>query len=163
MSYWAVFRVRAGRLRLAESGLKALGFVVYAPRWSEVRVHHGKRHKHTRQMLGSYVFISVTEEWRAVRKLPSVIGYIRGASTAGPVPVPDAVIEALRARERDGPPARSGDRLAVGDPVRVVGGPFAERLGTCAAVGQNDVVVLISVFGAEREIRIRRAAVRRLC
>ena len=81
--------------------------------------------------------------------------------------------------------------VPVGSVVMIVEGPFSERIGTCTAINATgaahysglsrrsrrsrrwrlepmiaeakDVTVLLSLFGAEREIRFRRASVRVVC
>jgi hypothetical protein len=71
--------------------------------------------------------------------------------------VPDARIDDIRRRERDG--AVELRRLRVGARVRIRGGPFRDHLGLCTAMtGRERVLVLLNVLGARRQVRRRAFA-----
>ena len=63
--------------------------------------------------------------------------------------MPDARIDDIRRRERDG--AVELRRLRVGARVRILGGPFRDHLGLCTGMtGRERVLILINVLGAQR-------------
>ena len=73
------------------------------------------------------------------------------------------VIDALRARERDGAidlPANDKRRKVprIGDQLRVVSGPFVGHSGLCTQVSRQQVGVLLLMFKAQRQVRLRRDA-----
>ena len=72
--------------------------------------------------------------------------------------------DALRARERDGaidlPNEKRGRKNPrIGDRLRVVSGPFVGFSGLCAEVSRQQVGVLLLMFKAQRQVRLRRDAV----
>jgi transcription antitermination factor NusG len=88
-----------------------------------------------------------------------VIRVIRGDDE--PVHVPDEVIDATRRRERDGaielPNAKRGRR----NPrirVQIVSGPFTAQSGLCTEISRQQVGVLLLMFKAHRQVRLRRDA-----
>jgi transcription antitermination factor NusG len=81
-----------------------------------------------------------------------------------PVHVPDKVLDALRARERDGaidlPNEKRGRKNPrIGDRVRIISGPFAGHSGLCTQVSRLQIGVLLLMFKAQRQVRLRREAV----
>jgi transcription antitermination factor NusG len=81
-----------------------------------------------------------------------------------PVHVPDEVIDALRARERDGaidlPNEKRGRKNPrIGDRVKIVCGPFVGQSGLCTQVSRQLIGVLLLMFKAQRQVRLRRDAV----
>ena len=81
-----------------------------------------------------------------------------------PVHVPDEVIDALRARERDGaidlPNAKRGRKNPrIGDRLRIVSGPFVGHSGLCTQVSRQQIGVPLLMFKAQRQVRLRRDAV----
>ena len=94
---------------------------------------------------------------------PGVIRLVRIGSDE-PVHVPDAVIDALRARERDGaidlPNEKRGRRNPrIGDRVRSVSGPFVGHSGLCTEVSRQQVGVLLLMLGAQRQVQLSHNAV----
>jgi transcription antitermination factor NusG len=74
-----------------------------------------------------YCFVFIELQWHAARWSPGRLGLIMAGDA--PVRVSDAVIAELRGRERDGLielPKAPG--LKPGDHVRIIAGPFSERL-----------------------------------
>jgi transcription antitermination factor NusG len=80
------------------------------------------------------------------------------------VHVPDAVIDTMRARERDGaidlPNTKRGRKNPrIGDRLRIVSGPFVGHSGLCTQVSRQQVGVLLLMFKAQRQVRLMRDAV----
>lgn len=93
-----------------------------------------------------------------------MVGPVRDGGPQGdPAKVPDEVIDALRARERDGaidpPQMRNGPRAPrPGDKVRIRDGPFVGHTGLVARAGRR-IAVILFVLNAQREVELRRSAV----
>ena len=102
-------------------------------------------------------------QWRGAHLCPGVARVVRiGADE--PVHVSDKVIEALRARERDGaidlPNEKRGRKNPrVGDRVRIVSGPFVGHSGLCTQVSRQQIGVLLLMFKAQRQVQLHRDAV----
>jgi transcription antitermination factor NusG len=89
-----------------------------------------------------------------------VIKIVKAAGSEGAAIVADEVIEAMRARERDGAfdPSRSTRRrIEVGDSVRLIS-PFDGKTGLVTAISRSKVKVLLLIFGAARSIQVGRDA-----
>jgi transcription antitermination factor NusG len=80
-----------------------------------------------------------------------------------PAHVPDEVIDAIRRRERDGAidlPTKYGRRNPrIGDRLRIASGPFVGQSGLCTQVSRKQVGVLLLMFKAQLQVRLRRDAV----
>jgi transcription antitermination factor NusG len=89
-------------------------------------------------------------------------GVVRIVLNGGvPAKVPDAVIAALRKRERNGlvelpkPPG-----LRAGDQVRVTRGPFTAHLGLFQGMKPRErVEVLLTLLGSQQRVLLPRGAV----
>jgi transcription antitermination factor NusG len=57
-------------------------------------------------------------------------------------------------RSRRGP-----KRAGIGDRVQIVSGPFAGQSGLCTQVSRQQADVLLLMFKAQRQVRLRRDAV----
>ena len=159
MPYWATLRTKSSCEERAEKCLKALGFEVYCPRVAVQRIRsRGRRVKVMRPMFACYVFLLVTGEWHRAVIPPSVLDIVR-SDGATPGAVPDAAMAEIRRREAEAFVKSEPPQLKAGAVVRIREGPLDDRLGLCTSVRGSQVVVLLSMFGAERKVRFNRTAV----
>jgi transcriptional antiterminator RfaH len=147
MPYWAAARLQPHREALALHLLHLNGFMTYFPRLRERRVKHGRWFDYTPPLFPGYAFVSIELQWHRVRWGVGVIGLIMDGLQ--PAHVPDAVIEEIKGRERNGfvalpkPPG-----LQPGDHVRITNGLLKGRLGLYAGMRpQARVEVLLAVLG----------------
>jgi transcription antitermination factor NusG len=80
------------------------------------------------------------------------------------VHVPNEVIDATRGRKGGGaidlPNEKRGRRNPrIGDRVQIISGPFVSHSGLCTQILRHQVGVLLLVFKAQRQVRLRRDAV----
>ena len=148
--FWAAAQLQPQRDGLALHCLRQAGFETYAPRLRERRTVSGRRVIRTPLLFPNYAFILVQSGWWAARWSA---GVARIVLTGGvPAAVPDSVIAALKARERNGLvelPRRP--RFKCGDPVRVLHGPFIGQVGLYAGMRPHErCEVLLSLLGASR-------------
>jgi transcription antitermination factor NusG len=164
MAYWVATQLQPRRERVAEHFLRLFGFEVYLPRVRRYQIRWHRRIETLRPYFPGYGFTRIELQWHSIKQVPGVIRVVQiGADE--PARVPDEVIDALRARERDGaidpPEEKSSRRLPkVGDRLQVVHGPFAGHSGLCAAVSGRRVDVLLLIFKTARRVEIERSAVR---
>jgi transcription antitermination factor NusG len=159
MAYWAAARLHRERL-----GLHCLehiaGFEVYAPRICSHRVVNGRRITFTPLLFPPYVFVWIELQWHAAAYAPGVASLVRNGD-GGPAHVPPALIDALRARERNGLivlPKPRGPR--VGSRVKVTIGPFAGQLGIYAGMKPHQrVEVLLTLLGGQQRVSLSREAI----
>jgi transcription antitermination factor NusG len=160
--YWATVQCQPHRERVAEHFLRMFGFEVYLPRIRRQQIRYRRPVEFLVPLFPSYCFARIELQWHDIKQAPGVIRVVRAGSDE-PARIPDQIIAAIRSRERDGaldPPASKSKRaLRIGDRVQVVTGPFAGRFGVCAQVARQDVVVLLFVFGAQRQLRLKYGAI----
>jgi transcriptional antiterminator RfaH len=128
---------------------QAAGFEIYAPR---IRAPRTARCQDPRPLFPGYAFVLIVLQWHAVKRTPGVVRLVTNGGT--PAKVPDAVIEDLRRRERNGlvqlPEPR---RFRAGDRVRVTHGPLLGLEGLVAGKRASDrVEVLLSLLGRARAV-----------
>ncbi len=71
----------------------------------------------------------------------------------------------LRKRERDGaidlPNEKRGRKNPrIGDRAQIVSGPFIGQSGLCTQMSRQQVGVLLLMFKAQRQVRLRRDAIK---
>jgi transcriptional antiterminator RfaH len=146
VSYW-VARTEHNHAALALHCLALRNFETYYPLTSEKRVQRGRHVTVKVPLFINYVFIKAGLQWSDARWCIGVTDLIMG--NGGPAQVADAVVNEIRARERNGivqlpqrPPPRRGD------PVRVWRGLFAGQLGLFQGMrGSERVIVLLQALG----------------
>ena len=148
MRWYAVMTRPAAEAKAAEN-LRRQGYATYLPRHRRWVRHARRRELVWRPLFPGYLFVGIDRAvmgWRPVRSTIGVAGIVCGGDE--PVPVADAIIALLRARERDGAfDERSPVQgLKAGDEVRLSDGPLADLVGRIAAAAANDRVVILFEF-----------------
>jgi transcriptional antiterminator RfaH len=146
-SFWCAARLMSRREALATHCLALAGYEVYLPRLRERRVIRGRKVELRPPLFPGYAFVLIVLQWHRARWAPGVASLILAGD--GPARVPDDVIAELHARERDGlielakPP-----RFRRGDRVRIISGPFRERLALYQGQTAHErVAVLLQLLG----------------
>jgi transcription antitermination factor NusG len=103
-----------------------------------------------------YCFVWIELQWTAACRCIGVVGLIMGTGQQ-PAKVTDSIIDGLRAREKNGfvvlPPKPT---FRPGDPVRVIHGPLAGRLGLYEGMrARQRVEVLLGLL----RVNVPRAAI----
>lgn len=155
MKRWFAVQTHPRSEESALAHLKRQGFQAYLPRiWKERR--HARRIERVRAPLfPRYLFVNLdlgSARWRAIN---STIGVCALVSLGeAPTPVPDAVLDSIRAREgEDGIVAIRSTLYAPGTRVTVAEGPFQDLTGLFeAATDDNRVLVLLTLM--QREVRV---------
>jgi transcriptional antiterminator RfaH len=157
-SFWCA-RLMPRREALALHCLALAGFETYCPRLRAQRVSHGRRIEVRPLLFPGYCFVWIELQWHAARWAPGTLGLIMNG--AGPARVPEAVIAELRDREVDGlielpkPP-----RLKPGDRVRIISGPFRERLALYEGQTAHErVAVLLQLLGGQHRTELPADAI----
>lgn len=160
MNRWYVVYTHAGAEAKALENLRRQGYTVYLPRYRKRRRHARRVEEVWRPLFPRYLFVAadpVGERWRPVLSTLGVCGLVR--SGEAPAEVPPGVVEAIKTGEADGTfdaMAHSG-RLADGDAVRILDGPFAELIGRfCGLADGERVIVLLDLLG--RQVRAKLPA-----
>ena len=154
--YWYVVHTQPHCEERALGHLLRQGFSAYLPRHLRQRRHARKTEIVARPLFPRYLFVNVDrarERWRPILSTVGVTSLVMLGEE--PAPVPDTVIDEIRAREgRDGfvqlgLPAGVGP----GSRVRILDGLFADNIGEVERIAdERRVAILLSLLG--REVRV---------
>jgi transcriptional antiterminator RfaH len=153
MSYWTAAQLQPRRERLALHMLAQENFAVYAPRLRERRTIRGRREDSEAPLFPGYAFVLFTLQWHAARWYPGVTRLVMDGLQ--PAKVPDAVIEEIRGRERNGAVELPKRMLKRGDRIRILAGPFKGHLAIYAGMsGPERVAVLLQILGGPQRVTL---------
>jgi len=158
--YWCCAQIEPRRDRLASHCLGLAGYEIYQPLLREQRRSHGRKITVTPPLFPGYLFVWVVRGWWDARWSPGVVRLIMDGLL--PARVPDAVIDEIRSRERNGlvelPKLHGG--FKPGMRVRVVSGPLSEQIGMLAALRPHErVLVLLQLLGGQQRVELARGTV----
>ncbi len=140
-------------------------FNVLVPKEKKIRIKNGKRKTVEEKIYPGYVLVEmiVTDaSWYVVRNTPNVTGFI-GAGTV-PIPVSSEEIKELQQRMVGAGESKYKIEFSVGDPVKIVDGPFKDFDGKVSAIDEErgKVKVLISMFGRETAVELDSLQIKKL-
>lgn len=157
MKRWYVARTHPQGEAKAVSNLLRQGFLAYLPRYLKRRRHARRVDMVAAPLFPRYLFINfdvTAARWRAISSTIGIDRLICAEDT--PMPVPDGVIEDIKAREgEDGyVPVGCGAGFARGEPVQILSGALSDHVGLfdCPSDEQR-VFVLLNLLG--RQVRVR--------
>jgi transcriptional antiterminator RfaH len=142
MPYW-VAQTEPNREAAAVHFLKLNSYEPYLP-----QIREGRRG--VRPLFPSYCFLVAVTAWYRARWCPGIVRLI-GLEGHEPAVIPDAIIDDIKRRERDGlvvlakpkPP-----QLKRGDEVRITAGLFVGQLAVYEGMRAHErVAVLLAVLG----------------
>jgi len=142
--------------RIESMGMHAKIFRVVVPTEEEVEIRDGKKRSSRKRVFPGYILVQMIldeESWYVVRNTPGVTGFV-GSGTA-PIPLrEDEVDKILKRMEEETPRIRVNFR--IGEPVRIVEGPFADFVGVVDEIfaERGKVRVLVSFFGRETPVEM---------
>jgi transcriptional antiterminator RfaH len=149
VAYWTAAQLEPNRERIALHLLTQERFTVYAPKLRVRRTVRGRREDSEVPLFPNYLFIQIELQWYRARWCPGVVRLLMNGIV--PAKVPDAVIEEIRGRERNGAVELPKRRLKPGDPVRLLAGPFRGHLAIYAGMsGLERVTVLLQILGGQQ-------------
>ena len=140
-------------------------FSVLVPKEKKIRIKNGKRKTVEEKIYPGYVLVEmiVTDaSWYVVRNTPNVTGFI-GAGTV-PIPVSSEEIKELQKRMVGASESKYKIEFSIGDPVKIVDGPFKDFDGKVSAIDEDrgKVKVLISMFGRETAVELDSLQIKKL-
>jgi hypothetical protein len=144
MAYWAVTQLQPHRERVAEHFLGQFGFEVHLPRVPPYLVRWPRRIEYQTPYSPGYCFTRIELQWHSVRECSGVIRLVKIGSDE-PVHVPGAI---------DLPNEKRGwKNPRVGDRVQIIS---VGHSGLCTQVSRQQIGVLLLMFKAQRQARLRR-------
>jgi transcriptional antiterminator RfaH len=155
--YWACAQLVPQRERLALHTLALAGYTTYLPRLRQHRMSYGRRIETSPALFPGYAFVFIELQWHTARWAPGVARIVLDG--AAPARVPDSVIAEIRSREVKGA-VELPSRLRRGDPVRILHGPFRERLAIYDGMnGHERIAVLLALLGSQHRVTLPRGDV----
>ena len=146
--------------RISSMQLQERIFRVVVPTEDVIEIKNGQRRTVTRKVYPGYVLVDMVLDevtWHAVRNTPGVTGFVGGFG-AEPVPVPESELRYILRAPAAGAEAKPKAKIEykIGQPVKVISGPFSEFTGTVSEINQdrNKVTVLVSFFGRETPVQL---------
>jgi transcription antitermination factor NusG len=145
--YWTVAQLQPHHERLAAHCLGLAGFTYYMPRIQPPRKHGSRQAPAPQLLFPGYCFVHIELQWSRAHWCPGILRLLMDG--IAPAHVPDVLVAAIRARERNGfvilPRAL---RLKPGDHVRVAAGLLEGQLGVLVGLhGRGRVEVLLRTLG----------------
>jgi transcription termination/antitermination protein NusG len=146
--------------RIISMQLQERIFRVVVPTEDVIEIKNGQRRTVTRKVYPGYVLVDMVLDevtWHAVRNTPGVTGFVGGMGTE-PVPVPESELRYILRAPAAGAESKPKPKIEykVGQPVKVISGPFSEFIGTVSEINEerNKVTVLVSFFGRETPVQL---------
>ena len=154
--HWYVVQSQPNAEAKAVVHLNRQGFTTYLPRYLKRRRHARRVETIPASLFPRYLFVGIdlnAQRWRSVFSTIGVSRLVCNGET--PTPVPNGIIDALKARE-DGSGFIQLDQRAKfrpGDKIRVLDGAFADCLGLYERMKDSDrVAILLDLLG--RKVRV---------
>ncbi|MCD6410514.1 transcription termination/antitermination protein NusG [bacterium] len=150
--------------RIESLGMEDKIFNVIVPKEKKIKIKNGKRQVVEEKIYPGYVLVEmiVTDDsWYVVRNTPNVTGFV-GAGTT-PVPIADKEIEELKKRMGQEEP-KFKINFKVGDPVRIIDGPFKDYEGKVSDIDeeQGKVKVNINLFGRDTPVELDSLQIKKI-
>ena len=131
-------------------------FKVFLPRRRKTRRHARKLDTVLAPLFPGYLFVQLDltrEPWRAVNGTFGVAGLVMQGKF--PAPLPSDVIASLLQNCSDDGIFTLKQNLIPGQPIRVLGGPFADFLGEMERLdGPSRVRVLLNILGRSTSVTV---------
>jgi len=156
--------VRNLKQRIESLDIQDKIFNVLVPKEKKIKIKNGKRRVIEEKIYPGYVLVEmiVTDDsWYVVRNTPRVTGFI-GSGTM-PIPVSEEEIKELQKR-MGGTESKYKIEFSVGDPIKIIDGPFKDFDGKVSEVDEErgKVKVLISMFGRETAVELDSLQIKKL-
>jgi transcription antitermination factor NusG len=138
--------------------LAAQGFHTFLPRYRKTVRHARKLMTVNAPFFNRYLFVALDlsrDRWRSIYGTFGVTSLISDGTS--PIPVPKGIIESLINISDANGFIKLGDGLRVGEPVRVLTGPFADLIGELVRLdGTRRAQVLLQLLGSVVPVSIDR-------
>jgi len=156
---WYAVRTQPRAEDRAQLNLKKQGFEVFTPRVARSVRHARRQEWRLSPLFPGYTFIRIDasrQRWRPVDSTFGVANILKVGNAPAPLPV--GLVEQLKAlADENGEVTGLVEAIAVGDRVRVIGGPFDNWIGDVLALPEKDRILLL-ISMATRDVRVNIAS-----
>lgn len=152
------------RQRIESMDMQDKIYNVLVPTEKKIKIKNGKRKVVTEKIFPGYVLVEMVvtdDSWYVVRNTPNVTGFVGSGTT--PTPISEEEVKELQRRMGIEKPTMKVD-FSMGDPIRIVDGPFKDMEGKIAEVDEvrGKVKVLVSMFGRETPVELDPLQIKKL-
>jgi transcriptional antiterminator RfaH len=158
MKRWYAAQTQPRKERLAIEHLERQSYATHCPFVRRMTRRAGRSIAVLEPLFPGYVFVGIDCDRQRWLSINSTIGVSRLVSFSNrPSPLPAGFVEQLRGlADADGQVCFE-ERLAAGDTVRIVGGPFDSLCGTLATSdARQRVTVLLQLLAGETRVSLPR-------
>ena len=154
--HWYVVHTHPQHEARADLNLRRQGFTTYLPRYLRNRRHARRTEVVVRPLFPRYLFVALDlarDRWRSIHSTFGVTHLV--VAGEAPLPVPDGIVDAIRAREDHHGYVALGlpGWVGPGSRVRLIDGIFADAKGILERIADaRRVAVLLELLG--REVRV---------
>ena len=156
---WYAVRSQPACEMRACAQLENQAFRTFLPRGLKTIRHARKFKTVTAPFFPQYLFVALDitrQRWRSINGTRGVANIVMQGDL--PHPVPHGVVETLLDMTDSRGIMQFGEKFRVGDRVRVMAGPFSERIAICERLDDHDRVrVLLDIMGSQIPVQISRS------
>lgn len=159
---WYVVSTQPQKEHRAHQHLLQQGFAVYLPQLRKRRSHARRIDWVRAPLFPRYLFVGFDAEVTRWRAIQSTFGVSHLVCSGGlPLPVPDGIVESIRARETAGGLIEIKPTFHKAQPVIIGEGPFLDQIGLFEHMNDDDrVTILLGLLGREVRVSVPMHAVR---
>lgn len=162
MRNWYVVNTHPHQEERAEINLRRQGYQAWMPRLLRERRHARRIDVTSVPLFPGYLFVNLDHQMQPWRAIDSTFG-VRRILCHGerPRPVEQGFVEALKeTTDENGVVALAAEEFKIGQPLRLLTGPFADRIGTLLRLADKDrVALLLNLLGREVQVVVSRRQV----
>jgi transcriptional antiterminator RfaH len=159
---WYVVNTHPHQEERAEINLRRQGYDAWLPRLLKSRRHARRVDVTSVPLFPGYLFVGLDHRAQPWRAINSTFG-VRRILCLGeqPKPVERGFVEALKqTTDERGVVALPAEGLKLGQPLRLLTGPFADCIGTLLHLADKDrVALLLNLLGREVQVLVSRQQV----
>ena len=148
---WYVVATKPNGERKAEANLRQQGFSPYLPQMMATRRHARRVDQVKRPLFPGYLFVSLDPEtatWRAINGTMGVRHILINNGQAQAIN--DGFVETLIKLEKNGVISDVAMQFVVGEEVRIIAVPFAEKIGQIMTVDElGRVRLMLNLMGGD--------------
>jgi len=160
---WFAVQCKANREPGAAIQLRNQGFQVFLPLRQKTWRHARRVEIRQVPFFPGYLFVVLDlqrDRWRSINGTFGVQRLVMAGGEALPAPLPQGIIEVLRCEADERGCLRHEELLRVGQAVRILAGPFGDRMGELIELDDaGRVRVLVELLGGRRPVDLSRGEV----
>lgn len=159
---WYVAETLPRQEHVAIQNLKRQQFKSFCPRFRKVKRHGRRVETVLAPLFPGYVFVSFDRDRHPWRSIYGTRGVKRlaGIDSARPWPVPEAAMQQILSRCEDGVVTKMADSFEPGQQVRLINGPFAQKIASVESLDDKGrVLILLEIMGHKRVLKVNEGSI----